>query len=182
MSAIAAARAAAIRGRTRGNMPSAAAPVATQPASSGTGEIDPEGYEAGSPFLSSSLAVAAAQNRCAPGPRGDQSCLDRVDTSGDPNTIVICAANYRCALRCAQGFAPTDGANSGCVPEPDQCKGEPCKDIANGYVSCFEGSCFYSEQAKRPGGGGWRALTSGLHRLRWRPKLCSRRQRPVRLH
>lgn len=133
--------------------PVTAAPVSAAAASSNGGE-----YAAGSPFLSTPQALAAAQLRCgnsesfqylsATQHRANANSVSRADiicnarTTPPANAAALCLSG-RCTFRCNNGFAPggTDGTQ--CVPAAATCGTETCATIDGGYASCSGNTCVY---------------------------------------
>ena len=150
----------------------APAPVTAAPVSAAAASSNGGVYSAGSPFLSTPQALAAAAVRCgssefssiislnaqprvrtlSPVPRADFICNAR--TTPPANAAALCLSG-RCTFRCNNGFAPggTDGTQ--CVAAAATCGTETCATIDGGYASCSGDACVYGCNA------GLSLITSG---------------------
>ncbi|GAA5871822.1 hypothetical protein JCM3774_000310 [Rhodotorula dairenensis] len=99
--------------------------VAAAASSSGQGA-----YTAGSAFLSTPQALAAAQIRC-----GNVFTCNARAPAPPANGINVCASG-RCSYRCESGFAPGGADGTQCVPSQTQCGTETCASVNNGYSLC----------------------------------------------
>ncbi|KWU45707.1 hypothetical protein RHOSPDRAFT_32632 [Rhodotorula sp. JG-1b] len=123
--------------------PATAAPVSAAPASSNGGV-----YSAGSPFLSTPQALAAAAVRCG------SNFICNARTTPPANAAALCLSG-RCTFRCNNGFAPGGPDGTQCVAAAATCGTETCATIDGGYASCSGDTCVYGCNA------GLSLITSG---------------------
>ncbi|GAA5970860.1 hypothetical protein JCM8115_007021 [Rhodotorula mucilaginosa] len=128
---------------TWGQRAAAAAPVSAPAASSNGGE-----YAAGSPFLSTPQALAAAAVRCG------SNFICNARTTPPANAAALCLSG-RCTFRCNQGFAPGGADGTQCVASAPTCGTETCATIEGGYATCSGNTCVYGCNA------GLSLITSG---------------------